>query len=50
MLLRGELFQQIFVRSVIGWGAGGYRLPEQVLLREKLPDLASMLPWHTCRK
>lgn len=48
MLLRGELFQQFFVRSVIGWGSGGDRLPEQVLLREKLPNLASMLPWDTC--
>lgn len=50
MLLRGELFQQLFVWSVIGGGSGGDRLPEEVLFREKLPDLASMLPWNTCQR
>lgn len=50
MLLRGELFQQLFVRRVIGRGSGGDRLPEQVLLGEELPDLAAVLPRNACQR
>lgn len=50
VLLRGELLEQLFVRHVVGWRSGGYSLPEQVLLREKLPDLAAMLPRDACRR
>lgn len=50
MLLGGELLEQLFVGHVIGWGSGGYSLPEQVLLREKLPDLAAVLPRDACRR
>lgn len=50
MLLRCELFQQLFVWRVISWWPGGDCLPEQVLFREKLPDLTPMLPWDTCRR
>lgn len=50
VLLRGELFQQLFVWSVVGRRSGRNSLPEQVLFREKLPDLASMLPRDACRR
>lgn len=50
VLLGGELLEQLLVRHVIGWRSAGYSLPEQVLLREKLPDLAAMLPRDACRR
>lgn len=50
MLLWGELFQQLFVWSVIGRGSGWNCLPEQVLFREKLPDLTTMLSRDTWTK
>lgn len=50
VLLGGELLEQLFVRHVIGRWSGGYSLPEQVLLGEKLPDLAAMLPRDACRR
>lgn len=50
VLLGGELLEQLLVGHVIGWWPGGDSLPEQVLLREKLPNLASVLPRDACRR
>lgn len=49
VLLRGQLLQQLFVRSGIGGRPGRDRLPEQVLFGQKLPDLSPVLPRDACR-
>lgn len=49
VLLRGQLFEQLFVWRIIGGWTGGDRLLEQVLLGEELPDLSSVLPRHPCK-
>lgn len=47
MLLRGELFQELFVQRVLGLLFPGKLVFKVGLLCEEFPDLTSVMTWHT---
>lgn len=49
VLVGSELLQELLVGGVLARGVAGHRLPEKVLLAQKLPDLATVLPGHSCQ-
>lgn len=47
MLLGGELFQEFFVRRVLGLLFAGKLVLQVVLFSQEFPDLSPVMTWHT---